>query len=471
MHHPSRREFLGSLAGGVGLSLIPRPLLAHAGAGPGAQGTAPRYAPADRPLRLAVAGIGNRGNDMIKTFAATGLVSMAAFCDVDLDGAHTKETRKLFPSVPCFRDFRAMFDKAGATFDAVVVATPDHSHFPLAMHAMRLGKHVYVEKPLAQTFHEVDLLVAASREAGVVTQMGNQGHSGNNFFQFRAWTQAGVIKDVTRIVAFMNSPRRWHGWKVDGFPAAEPLPAGMDWDGWNAARPVRPFSALLHPQTWRGWFDYGTGAFGDWGAHILDTAHQFLDLGLPHTIDAVRRDGPSEFIFPQATTIRFDFAARRGMPPVEVFWYDGVDNRPPLPPELGPGATLAEREGKFIYSKELVFKGGTHGDTLRVVPEQRMQDLSATLPRIAGGFSDHATNFVLACQGKEESRSPFQVSGPLTQVFLLGIVAQRLGGCLSFDPARREFRDNAAANRLLRGPDPRAGWEQYYSAQRLPGRI
>jgi predicted dehydrogenase len=328
---------------------------------------------------------------------------------------------------------------------------------------MAHGKHVYLEKPLAHTFQEVDILIAMAAKTGVVTQMGNQGHSGNNYFQFKAWTEAGIIRDVTKIAAFMNSERRWHGWKVDGYPTGEAVPAGMDWDGWNAARAVHPFSARLHPQTWRGWFDYGTGAFGDWGAHILDTAHQFLDLGLPHTIEALRRDGPSEFIFPQATTIRFDFAARRGMPPVEVVWYDGVNNRPPLPAALGAGATLTEREGKFIYSKTLVFKGGTHGDTLRIVPEARMAEMAPKLPKIAGGFSDHATNFVLACQGKEETRSPFHVSGPLTQVFLLGIVAQRLGGRLVFDTERRQFSDNPAANRLLAGPAPRAGWERYYT--------
>ncbi len=455
----TRRRFLGaSLAAGAGVALAPGAALAQ-GAGP-----VPRFAPGDRPLRLAFIGIGNRGNDMVKTFAATGLTSVAAFCDVDLDGPHTKESRELHPSAPCFRDFRAMFDKAGAAFDAVVVATPDHSHFPAAIHAMRHGKHVYVEKPLAQTFREVDLLMAAAERSGVVTQMGNQGHSGNNYFQFKAWTEAGVIKDVTRIVAFMNSERRWHGWKVDGWPAGEPLPPGLDWDEWSGSRPVRPFSARLHPLAWRGWFDYGTGAFGDWGAHTLDTAHRFLELGLPHTVEAVHREGCSEFVFPQASTIRFDFGARGSMPPVEVFWYDGVDNRPPLPQELGAGATLTERQGKFIYSKDLVFKGGTHGDTLRIVPEERMRELAPSLPKVAGGFSDHATNFVLACQGKEASRSPFHVSGPLTQVFLLGIVAQHLGGTLSFDPARREFRDNPQANQLLHGPEPRRGWEEYYTS-------
>jgi predicted dehydrogenase len=357
-----------------------------------------------------------------------------------------------------------MFDAAGDSFDAVVVCTPDHAHFPAAMHAMARGKHVYVEKPLAQSFREVDLLMAMADRTGVATQMGNQGHSGNNYFQFKAWTEAGVIKDVTRIDAFMNASRRWHGWTVDGYPSGEPVPAGLNWDEWLAARPARPYSTKLHPLTWRGWFDFGTGAFGDWGAHILDTAHQFLDLGLPHTIEAVHREGVSPFVFPQASTIRFEFAARGAMPPVEVIWRDGLGNRPPLPPQLGPDATLTEEAGKFIYTRDLVFKGGTHGDTLRIVPETRMQEMAATLPRIASGFSDHATNFVRACQGVEESRSPFRVAGPLTQVFLLGIVAQRLGGRLTFDVARREFVDNQAANDLLLGPPARAGWEIFYSS-------
>jgi predicted dehydrogenase len=451
-----RRRFLAtSLAGGAACALSPRGFagLVH---------SAGRAVPADRPLSLAFIGVGNRGTDMLKTFAATGQVRVAALCDVDLAGVHTAEAIGLYPDVPRFRDFRTLFERAGASFDAAVICTPDHSHFPIAMHAMRHGKHVYVEKPLAQTFREVDLLMAAASRTGVVTQMGNQGHSGNNYFQFKAWTEAGIIKDVTKIVAFMNSERRWHGWKVDGYPSGETLPPGLDWDAWHAARPVRPFSAKLHPQAWRGWLEYGTGAFGDWGAHILDTAHQFLDMGLPHTIEAVRRDEPSGFIYPQASTIRFDFAARGSMPPVEVVWYDGVKNRPPLPVELGPNATLAEENGKFIFSKTLTFKGGTHGDTLRVVPDARMRELAPALPKLVGGFSDHATNFILACRGREEPRSPFRIAGPLTQVFLLGIIAQRLGGRLRFDARRREFVNNAAASRLLDGPASRKGWEGYY---------
>ena len=449
---PSRRRFLtASLAAGAVLALSPSRLVRAA-----------EVAPPERKLRVALVGIGNRGNDLLKAFRDTGLVEFVAFCDVDLMGPHTAESRKLFPDVPGFQDFREMFAKMGDRFEAVIVATPDFTHFVVAMHAMAAGKHVYLEKPLAHTFAEAEMLMAQAAKSGVVTQMGNQGHSGNNYHQFKAWKEAGIIADVTRIDMFMNSPRRWHGWHVDGFPSGDPVPATIDWDLWNANKSVHPFSPRLHPGDWRGWFAYGNGAFGDWGPHILDTCHRFLELGLPHTIEAVKREGANEFIFPQATTIRFDFAARGAQPPVEVFWYDGVQNPPPLPPELGATGDFKQKNGKFIYSKKLTFQGGTHGDTLRIVPEEKMRAMGKDLPRIGGGFSDHFQNFALACLGREETKSPFHVSGPLSQVFILGVIAQRLGGRLEFDPVAKRFTNNARANELLTAEPPRAGWEHYF---------
>jgi predicted dehydrogenase len=447
----NRRQFLTrSVAAGAALTILPGKIARAV--------TQPDPGP---KLNLAFIGIGGRGAELVKFFAGTGLINVAALCDVDLQGEGTHEILASYPDVPSFQDFRELFDKAGDRFEAVVIGTADHSHFPITMHAMAAGKHVYVEKPLAHTFQEVELLMALAEKSGVVTQMGNQGHSGNNYHQFKAWTEAGVIRDVTKVVAFMNSPRRWHGWAVDGYPS-EPVPSTIDWDLWHAARPLRPFSAKLHPGNWRGWFDFGNGAFGDWGPHILDTVHRFLNLGLPHAIEALRRDGASEFIFPQASTIRFDFPARGSLPPVEVFWYDGVENRPPVPEELGPEGQITRPNGKFIFSKDYAFQGGTHSDTLRIIPDSKMRELAPQLPRFATGFSDHFRNFVLACQGKEEARSPFHVSGPLTQIFVLGVIAQRLGGRLDFDPVAKRFKNNARANELLYGPAPRSGWERYY---------
>lgn len=454
MANPSRRRFLGAtLAAGAALTLAPSTLVRAA-----------EVAPPNRKLKVAFVGIGNRGLDLVKTFRDTGLIEVAAMCDVDLMAPHTEEARTIYPDAPLFQDFRQMFTKAGDTFEAVIIATPDFTHFVVAMHAMRAGKHVYLEKPLAHTFHEVELLMAQAAKSGVVTQMGNQGHSGNNFHQFKAWTEAGIIRDVTRVDMFMNQSRRWHGWTATGFDSGAPVPATIDWDLWHASRPVHPFSPRLHPGNWRGWFAYGDGAFGDWGPHILDTCHRFLALGLPHTVEALRRDGVSDYIFPQASTIRFDFAARGAMPPVEVFWYDGVQNRPPLPPEMDASVPFKQTNGKFIYSKELTFLGGTHSETLRIVPEAKMKEFGPRLPRITGGFSDHFQNFVLACLGREETKSPFHISGPLSQVFILGVIAQRLGGRLEFDPVAKRFTNSEAANALLTMEPPRAGWEHYFRA-------
>lgn len=452
--NPSRRRFLtASLAAGAALALTPSRLVRAAD-----------VAPEGRKLKVALIGIGNRGNDLLKAFRDTGLVEYVAFCDVDYLGEHNAESRELYPHVPHFQDFRELFAKMGDQFEAVIIATPDFTHYVIAMHAMRAGKHVYLEKPMAHTFDEIERLMAQAAKSGVVTQMGNQGHSGNNFHQFKAWQEAGIIADVTRVDMFMNSPRRWHGWEVKGFDSGDPVPATINWDLWHGNKPVHPFSPRLHPGNWRGWFAYGDGAFGDWGPHILDTCHRFLNLGLPHTIEAVKRDGPNDFIFPQATTIRFDFAARGAMPPVEVFWYDGVHNLPPLPPELGANPNFTQKNGKFIYSKKLTFLGGTHGETLRVVPEEKMRELGPTLPKIKGGFSDHFQNFALACLGREETKSPFHISGPLSQVFSLGVIAQHLGGKLEFDPVAKRFTNSAAANELLVGPAPRPGWEGYFRA-------
>ncbi len=459
MPHPSRRDFLRS--GALASSLLWAGCQTRTGSpATNASASAASTNSADR-VRLAIVGIGNRGQQVIEAFNDTGLVTFTTACDVHLDGPHCIEPKQILGDIPYYADFREMLAEQAGNIDGVVIATPDFSHFPVAMAAMAAGKHVYVEKPLAQTFAEVDLLIEQAERTGVVTQMGNQGHSGPNYFQFKAWSEAGVIKDITRIDAFMNSPRRWHGWTVDGYDH-QPIPAGLDWDLWHVGRPVQAFSERLHPGNWRSWFEYGDGAFGDWAPHILDTAHRFLDLGLPETIEAVKRDGPNDFIFPQATTIRFGFPARAAHPACDVFWYDGVENLPDLPPEETVGAERA-RNGKYLYSANgTVFRGGTHSATLRIIPAEKMRELGPSLPKFSQKNSDHFANFALACMGQEETRSPFHISGPLSQVFILGCIAQRLGGTLKFDRAQRRFVDHPIANALLSGPPPRRGWEACY---------
>jgi len=434
---------------------------------------------ANNKVNLACIGIGNRAGEIIRELYKTGECNIVALCDTDMGAPHTLPVLEQFPDVPRFQDFRSMFDAMHRDIDAVSVGLPDHSHFPATMMAMGLGKHVYVEKPLARTFQENELLMKAARKhKRVVTQMGNQGHSEANYFQFKAWVDAGIIKDVTAISAHMNNPRRWHGWdtSIKSFPPAEPIPATLDWDEWLAATPYKDYNKDYINGQWRSWYDLGLGALGDWGAHIIDTAHEFLDLGLPYEIDPVFLEGHNDFFFPQSSTISFKFAARRSMPPVEITWYDGIDNLPPIPegygvsgldPNIPPPSTGALEPaklnpGKIIYSKELTFKGGSHGSTLSIIPEEKARDLASSLPEVPQSTSNHFKNFLLACKGEEKTRSPFEISGPLSQVFSLGVIAQRLNEKLEFNSRTKQITNNAVANQLLAGPPPRPGWEQYY---------
>jgi len=449
-----RRKFLKGTAAAAAVAIVPSHVVA---ATPNSKDAA-RVAPSDK-VNLACCGTGGRGGSVSGALGSNKLSNVVALCDVDTN--RFGRTAKRFPKAEHFQDFRKMFDKLGNQFDAVSIAVPDHSHFPIAMLAMSSGKHIYVEKPLAHTFQECALMMAAQKKYGVQTQMGNQGHSGNNPLQFEAWVKAGIIKDVTRITAYMTNPRRWHGWKINGYPTGETKPESIDWDIWCGTAPVVPFSGKLHPGNWRSWFDYGDGAFGDWGPHTLDTCHRYLKLGMPSSIRAIKRDGPNDWIFPQASTIAFDFPAREGMPPCVITWYDGVKNLAPAPEFMGGGNTIRGC-GKIIYGKDLTFKGGTHGATLRVIPESKHKEVAKSLPKITERHSNHFDNFILSCLGKETCRSSFDISGPLTQVFALGCIAQHVGGNLKFDAKTGKITNNRIANQLLAGNPPRKGWEQYY---------
>lgn len=384
-------------------------------------------------------------------------------------GRKNKGGNKVYPiKARSFTDFRVMFDEMADDIDAVLIATPDHSHFAATMLAMSLGKHVCVEKPLAHTFGQAQRMMdMAAKHPELVTQMGNQGHSGANYFQFKAWREAGLIKDITRITAHMNQARRWHGWgpSTTEYPS-EPMPANINWEQWmDSVATPHPYSSRLHPKEWRSWFEYGSGCFGDWGPHILDTCHRFLELGLPHTVTADHLDGVNQsgLIYPEGSTIRFSFNERGpDLPACEVTWYDGVNNVPTLEPEFtddGEPKPL-KRTGKVLYGKDLTFQGGHHANPLRIIPRAKMMEMREQLVSFPQKNSNHYANFLLACKGDEETRSPFSVGGELTQFFNLGVLAQRLGGELKFDKEAKQITNNEIANALL-DPAPRKGWEEF----------
>lgn len=467
----SRRGFIKQSAiTGAGLILLPSFLKASRGV----------VAGANEKVNLACIGIGNRGGEIIEELNKTGLANIVALCDTDMGAPHTTKVMGMFPAAQRFQDFRKMFDKMGNEIEAVCIGVPDHSHFPITMHALMSGKHVYVEKPMARTFQENELLMkAANKYSKLVTQMGNQGHSEANYFQFKAWVDAGIIKDVTRITAHMNSPRRWHTWNpnIKSLPPAEAIPDTLDWDLWHSAiAKQHGYNKDYINGQWRCWYDFGMGALGDWGAHILDTAHQFLDLGLPSEINMLKATGHNDFFFPMSSTIEFKFPKRKKMPPLTITWYDGVDNLPPIPegygvsgldPSIPPPSTgklepVKLNPGKIIYSKDLIFKGGSHASTLSIIPQEKAKEMASKLPAVPATTSNHFKNFLLACKGQEKTHSPFEIAGPLSQVFSLGVLAQQFNAKLKFNRKTKRITNHQLADSFLAGPPPRKGWEEYY---------
>lgn len=467
-HYLSRRSFVKQSVIAAGAVMLSNSVLGKV-----------NLAKPNERVNLACVGLGNRAAEIIKELYKTGLCNIVALCDVDLGAKHTQEILGMFPDAPQFKDFRVMFDKMGNQIDAVSIGTPDFSHFAITMLALDLGKHVYVEKPMARTFLEVELMTEKARKnPKLATQMGNQGHSEANYFQFKAWKDAGIIKDVTRIDAHMNMPRRWHGWDVNmkGFPAAEIIPETLDWDLWQMQTIGHNYNKDFVNGQWRCWYDFGMGALGDWGAHILDTAHEFLDLGLPTEVSAVKLDGYNSYFFPMSSTLKFHFPKRKKMPAVDINWYDGLDNLPPIPegygvsgldPNIPPPSTgklepAKLNPGKIIYGKDLIFKGGSHASTLQIIPEPRAKEMESRLPEVPKSPSNHFANFLKGCKGEEKTRSAFEIAGPLSQVFCLGVIAQRLNSKLVLNTQTKEIVNDKFANALLAGPPPARGWEQYY---------
>ncbi|MCI0498379.1 MAG: DUF1080 domain-containing protein [Planctomycetales bacterium] len=427
----------------------------------------PRLIPRGQKIRAAQIGVFNRGGDVLRSFNqySKDQIEFKAFADVLFLSPNYEMNG--FPGVPCFRDYREMLEQMHDQIDAVIIATPDHAHFPMLMHAMLLGKHVYVEKPMAQNVYECRLLEKTARQCGVITQMGNQGHSGAGTIQFGQWVEAGLVKNVKKIDAWMTNSRRWHGWTDTQYPESIP-PVGYDWDQWLCRRPFRPHSEKLTDGNWRCWYEFGCGAMGDWGAHILDAAHHYLQLGQPYEITTTLK-GPSEVLYPQGSVITFKFKQRQGMPPLELNWYDGQGNNPA--PPAGVTGDIGN-VGSFIYAQDYVIRGISHGADYKILPAAKMAELeqAGKLPKPQQNLPDHYQNFLNACQGIERANSSFDIAAPLAELLCLGCIGQRFGGTLQYDAAAMAITNHEQANAMLTGPQVRAGWASYDQEQVVKSR-
>lgn len=455
-----RRDFLKkSAAATFGFTLLP----SYLATGRAADGKKP---PSQR-VNLACIGVGGRATGVIPGVCSGGHASPVAFCDVDFKARRVDQNLKKFPGTKQFKDFRVMLEKMGDDIDAVTVVTPDHTHFPAAMLAMSMGKHVYVEKPLTHSYREADLLMKAEKKFKVVTQMGNQGHTSKGSEQFRHWVKRGIIKDITKIEAwktpslwFMNKDER-----ISKYPPAEPAPATLDWDLWCGPAEMKPFSSMYHPFNWRAFYLYGNGMLGDWGAHIIDFAHDFLKLGQPTRLSPILMDDHNEVIFPLSSQLRMEFPKRGKRPAVELTWRDGVNCHPEIPeqfwsggkaPKLGgAGTVLYSQDGKFAVTR------GSHSRASNIIPTEQAKALGDKL-ETPSPEGNHQSAFTQACMGKGKTMSPFSIAGDLTKTLMLGVVCQLLNEDLQFDRKKERFKGNARANALLDGPTPRKGWGDFY---------
>jgi predicted dehydrogenase len=427
----SRREFIKS-ASVISAASLAFPYVMRAQGG---------RSPNDK-LNIACCGVGGRGKD-----AVAGLVSenLVAFCDVD--DVRADATYKLHPEMGPdrrFKDFRVMLDKFGSEIDAVTVSTPDHMHFPIAMAALSLGKHVFVEKPLTHTISEARTLAKTAREKKVATQMGNQGHAGDGCRTLKEWVDAGVLGDVTEVHSWTDRPIWPQGVSAPDHSKMMPVvPGTLDWDLWLGVAAQREYDPAYLPFTWRGFWDFGTGALGDMGCHILDGAYYALDLKSPTHVEAISAK-QTEVSAPKASVVTYRYPARGSLVPLKLTWYDG-GLKPSLPPEWEAGKPLPDNGTLIVGSKATVY-ADTYYDNVNIIPDSKMLAMTPSLPAktIPRVEMTHFMEWVRACKGGVPAGSNFDYSAGLAEVALLSNLAIR---------ARRPIEWDAAAMRITNFPD------------------
>jgi len=439
----TRRGFVAG-ASAAAFAIVPRHVF----------GGARHVAPSEK-LNVAGIGVGGMGRHNLAQVETENIV---ALCDVDHD--YAAGTFKKYPDARVYTDFRRMLAEQ-PEIDAVVIATPDHTHAVIAMAAIRAGKHVYCQKPLTHDVYESRMLAKAAREAGVATQMGIQGHSTEGVRQICEWIADGAIGEVHEVDAWCNLSyypwghagwsSRW-GTRPDEKP---PVPDALDWDLWIGPAPMRPYHPAYHPKVWRCWLDFGSGMMGDRGAHTLDPVFWALKLGPPTSVEGTSM-GMNGETHPLAAVITFQFPARDDLPPVKLTWYDGL--RAPRPEELEDGRRMGDGQGGVIFKGT---KGklmcGTYGNGACLIPQSRMDQYKQppkTLPRVP---DSHEQDWVRACKGGPAAGASFDYSGPLTEICILGNVAKRVDARILWDPENLKVTNLAEANRYIRR-EYREGW-------------
>jgi len=442
----SRRSFLAAAAGTGAFMLAPRYAVAASG-----------ETPASERVNIAGIGVGGMGAHNIANCAKEN--NIVALCDVDPN--YAQKTFARYPDAKIYTDYRRMLDEQ-KDIDAVVIATPDHTHAVIAAACMKAGKHVYCQKPLTHDVYEARQLANVARETGVVTQMGIQGHSMEGQRLIAEWIWDGAIGEVKAMDAWCSLSYYPYGhayWssKWSDRPAdTPPLPDGLDWDLWIGPAPMRPYHPAYHPMVWRCWWDFGCGMMGDRGVHTLDCVYTALKLGAPDSVEASVLGGNDE-THPIAALVTFRFPARNEFPPIAVNWYEGLE--PPRPAELEDDRQLPAEGGVLFRGEKGTLMAGVYGDSPRIVPESYMKEYKQppkTIPRVEG---THEDDWIRAIRNNTKAGADFAYSGPLTEFALLGNLARRFPGrVLKWDAANIKVTNLPEANEWVRRPY-RDGWE------------
>ncbi len=445
----SRRDFIGKTGLAIaGVTIVPRHVLGGKGF----------IAPSDK-LVVAGVGVGGKGRGDLNNFYDSGSAEIGFLCDVD--DRMAKESREKYPKAKYYHDWRELFDKESAHFDAVSVSTPDHNHAIIAMGAMQLGKHVYVQKPMTHDIYEARKLTEAAKQYKVVTQMGNQGASGDGVRQLREWYDAGTIGDVHTVYTWTNRPV-W----PQGIPwpsLSPPVPQGLHWDLWLGTAPYKDYVDGLAPRSWRGWWDYGTGALGDLGCHLLEAPFSVLDLKYPidvqATVGSVYTDFGTRGYFAEScppsgyATLTFPKTSKT-QGEVKLHWMDG-GIKPARPDELEAEEIMGDgNSGILFVGTKGKMMASEYAANPRLIPVSRTKEVEVPqrYERVKDGAQGHYAQWVkgaIAGYGKTTLSAPFELSGPLTETVLMANLAIRVADIPKPRSNRPGF-DYPGSNKLLR---------------------
>ena len=440
----SRREFIGGAAAATAFLVVPRHVLGG-----------PAQKPPSEKLNVAGIGVGGQGAGDIASFGGENIV---ALCDVDHN--HAGGSFKKFPDAKPYKDFRKMFDEMEKQIDAVCIATPDHTHAVAVMAALKRGKHVYCEKPLAHSVFEVRQIMKAARDHKCITQLGNQGHSSDSIRMFCEWVWDGAIGNVHTIhcgCAAVNSGID----NLEKIRTERPaVPANLDWDLWLGPAQARPYHPAYVPYNWRGWVPFGNGTIGDWTCHVIDPVFWALDLGSPKTIQAQVKDYDFRTqgdAYPKGELITYEFPAKGKRGPITLYWYSGTE-RIPRPKALEESRNPVDTGAVVLGDKGTIMYGSHGANPVRIIPETAMKAYKLpekTLPRARG----HHADWIRAIREGTKAGSDFPTyGGPLTEIAMLGVIAIKMSPRkLIWDTVNLRFTNCPEANAFV-NPPYRTGW-------------